>query len=284
MTLVTLAVALVALVLAIVWILTRSYGSVAIMVPIFALAGGIAGVMRDRTGGQNGRPRFINAIVLTNARRQPPDSWIHFFRDAPTRLYISWAFVGVGAVSVGLLAWASVVAVADRQWGWVLLYAPIALIFSVFILAGGMSLDSRYRLAAWGRRANGISLGRAGVSVYIADSIKNWTWEQIRGVDAKADVFDAGTGDYSATITLDVGEQEPYVIFADDVETHAWVEYCALRFYDQHPELRGELSGSFAQARMENWAAWIDDERAREAAARKAERSGTGNRSTDPSQ
>ena len=49
---------------------------------LFGAIGAGLGVSYQRSGAERGVPLLINAVVLSRARVRPPDSWIHFFREA----------------------------------------------------------------------------------------------------------------------------------------------------------------------------------------------------------
>lgn len=225
---------------------------------IFVLTGLCLGVVTERTGDERGDVRFINAVTLTNASRRPVDSWIHFFREAPPRRRMVLVFGVIGLVGCAL-AIIGIVQTLAQGHGWLLLIlVPVLLVCALFALAGGIGVVIRFRLASWARRATGYAVGAGGISSYLLDAVQTWSWDEIESVSARAMVFDVDTGDYAPYITVHLrGEDMPEEFAVSDHEAHAWVIYCAMRLWHECPDLRGELSTTFAQQRMEGWAAWI---------------------------
>lgn len=238
---------------------------------LFLVIGLCLAVATERTGDERGDPRFINAVTLTNATRRPHDSWIHFFREAPPRRRLTAAFAVIGLLGSAIAVVGGVQAVTLGLGGALIAYVPMLLASAVFVFAGGAGFVTRWRLASWARRATGLAIGAAGVSHYLLDDVRTWTWDEITDVGAMANVYDTDTGDYLPYLRLTVaGETEQVVLPLSDHEVHAWVVYAAVRFWHEHPEARSELSNTFAQQRMERWAAWIREAASADPAARAA--------------
>lgn len=225
---------------------------------VFLVIGLCLAVVTERTGDERGDPRFINAVTLTNAQRRPHDSWIHFFREAPPRRRLTAAFAVIGVLGTAVAVVGGVQAVTLGHVGALIAYVPMLLTSAVFAFVGGVGFVTRWRLASWARRATGLAVGAAGVSHYLLDDVRTWTWDEITEVAAAASVYDTATGDYLPYVRLTVaGESEPVELSVSDHEAHGWVIYAAARFWREHPDARSELSNTFAQQRMERWAAWI---------------------------
>lgn len=226
---------------------------------LFGAGAAALGVSYQRAGSERGLPRMINAVVLTRARVRPPDSWIHFFREAgPTRWLTFW-FAAGGWVS--LAASVAIIVLIARASGaafwWLLIAVPLGLGALVLATAGTIAVAQRIRHSSFGRRPIGISIGRSGVVRYYLDDVDVWPWEAIRDVRPSSTVFDKSAGDFSAAIRLHSARkpaevsQDEYIL--DGYESHAWLIYTAVRFWVDHPEMRHELSTTYAQRRIESW-------------------------------
>ncbi|MGX5680999.1 hypothetical protein [Schumannella luteola] len=240
-------------------VLAASIGWGILFAGLVGAVGAALGVAYQRAGSERGLPRFINAVVLTRAIVRPPDSWVHFFREAGPSRWLTFWFAASGWLA--LASFVALIVLAARAGGtalwWLALIIPLGLGALVLATAGTIAVVQRIRHSSFGRRPIGISIGRSGVVRYYLDDVDVWPWEAVRGVLPTATVFDKAAGDFSATVELrwaqkpaDVSQDE-YIL--DGFESHAWLIYTAIRFWAEHPELRSELSTTFAQRRIESW-------------------------------
>jgi len=230
------------------------------------LAGAVGagvGVSYSRSGSEQGLPLLLNAVVLSRATVRPPDSWIHFFRDAGPSRWMTACFALAGVLSSTGLLWASVSAVQAGVGLILLLTIPLLLAALVLALAGGIAIVQVVRHASFGRRPIGISLGRHGLIRYYLDDVDVWPWESISRIEAVGKTIDKDNGDFTANLVIVPIEQPDdvtdttYAIWG--YQSHAWLIYTAARFWAEHPELRTELGTTYGQRRIE---AWRDEMRA----------------------
>ncbi|CAN5378759.1 hypothetical protein BH10ACT7_BH10ACT7_03000 [soil metagenome] len=254
--------AVVAIALAVLMIAAAIRGDVGWGILFSALFGAVGaglGVSYERAGAERGLPLLINAVVLTRARVRPPDSWIHFFREAGPRLWLTVCFVSTGTLtSISLIA--TVVTIA-REGGaalwWLVLVIPLGLGALVLALAGWIAVVQVLRHTSFGRRPIGISLGRHGLIRYYLDDVDVWPWESIARVKATGKQIDPENGDFTANLVIVPVEQpadvtqDEYVIWG--YQSHPWLIYTAVRFWAEHPELRSELGTTYGQRRIEAW-------------------------------
>lgn len=219
----------------------------------------VVGVTVKHAGGERGMPRFINAVALSNARVRPPDSWIHFFREARPEPRLIMGFTAAGLFGSTAFAWAGILAVAAGGDAPLMLIALVPLLLGALVvaLAGVLSAVIRWRHSSFGRRHIGLSIGRHGVSRYYLDEVSTWSWDSITEVRAIVSAVDASNGSFMPGVVIAHGEDEDglaeHTFHLDDHEAHAWLIYTALRFWAEHPEHRDELSATFAQQRMAGW-------------------------------
>lgn len=211
-------------------------------------------------------PALINAVALTRADREPPDSWVHFFRQNLASWGLGWALLLGGSGSGALLVVAGMRVVERDAGAWLLLIVPLALAAAVLVLCGVIALVAAFRSASFGRIPIGISLGRAGFSRHYLDAIEVVPWEQIRAVSALA--RDDGSTDGPRRVRIEREGREPWDLGLDDYAAPPWVLYAALRYWQEHPERRDELSSTVAQQRLERWCAEASAALPRRAAAR----------------
>nr|WP_157127061.1 hypothetical protein [Cnuibacter physcomitrellae] len=232
---------------------------------LFAAVGLGVGVGYEHAGDERGMPVLLNAITLTRARVRPPDSWVHFFREAPPGRWLTICFAATGTFCSVALGWLSVVAVVSGG-GWILLLlVPLLLGALVVALAGWIAVVQRWRHASFGRRPIGLSVGRHGVIRWFLDDLVDvWPWESIAAVRAQASAVDKTNGDFMPGIVLVPVPGAPDPTDPDDTlvereydltgyQSHAWLIYSAVRFWHEHPELRHELSTTHAQRRIAQW-------------------------------
>lgn len=240
-------------------VLAGSIGWGILFTALFGAVGAGLGVAYERAGSERGLPRFINAVVLTRAVSRPPDSWIHFFRESGPSRWLTFWFAATGWLALASFVWLTVLVarVGGAALWWLALIIPLGLGALVLATAGTIAVAQRIRHSSFGRRPIGLSIGRSGVVWYYLDDVDIWPWEAIHAVRPSATVFDKAAGDFSAAIEIrsvqkpaDVSQDE-YIL--DRFESHAWLIYTAVRFWAEHPELRSELSTTFAQRRIESW-------------------------------
>jgi len=234
-------------------------GSAILLAFLFGAVGAGLGVSYQREGTNRGMPHLINAVVLTRARVRPPDSWVHFFREAGPSRWLTTCFAATGILMSTSLVWTFVAVLGEGGAAllWLLLVVPLLLAALVLALAGAIALVQFVRHASFGHRHIGISIGRHGLVRYYLDEVDVWPWENIIRVEALGRALDAQTEDFSAHIVLvanslpaDVTENK-YSI--DGYQSHPWLIYTAVRFWAEHPELRSELGTTFAQRRIDGW-------------------------------
>ena len=234
-------------------------GSAILLAFLFGAVGAGLGVSYQREGTNRGMPHLINAVVLTRARVRPPDSWVHFFREAGPSRWLTTCFAATGILMSTSLVWTFVAVLGEGGAAllWLLLVVPLLLAALVLALAGAIALVQFVRHASFGHRHIGISIGRHGLVRYYLDEVDVWPWENIIRVEALGRALDAQTEDFSAHIVLvanslpaDVTENK-YSI--DGYQSHPWLIYTAVRFWTEHPELRSELGTTFAQRRIDGW-------------------------------
>lgn len=243
-----------------VWALARGdvWQSV-ILTVVFAALALFVGVGFEVAGGESGAPLLLNAVVLSRAQVRPPDSWIHFFRQRGPDLWwtIGATTAGVGASASLICAGAIVLARGGAWLGMLFLVVPLLLGALVVALAAVISIVQRWRHASFGRRPIGISVGRHGIIRYYLDGAGEWAWADIIQVTASVSAVDEQTGDFSPGVDLTVrgsgGEPEAIHFGLSRYQSHAWLIYTTLRFYLAHPDLRSELSTTYAQQRIEGW-------------------------------
>ncbi|MGN8027739.1 hypothetical protein [Microbacterium sp. 22242] len=226
----------------------------------------MCGVAVARVGpGRIRGPVLMNAVALTRAKHEPPDSWVHFFREEFGSRVLGWALLFGGLGSGALLTTAGVRAVATGAGWWLYLVIPLGLGAAVLVLCGAIALVVAVRSASFGRIPVGLSIGRSGIVRYYLDAIETVRWEDIRSVTAieREDRDTEGGRD----VLIDREGQDPWRVGVDQYATPAWVLYAALRYWHEHPEARTELSTTFAQRRIEQWCAAMQDQNQRRAPA-----------------
>jgi len=223
---------------------------------IFAAIGLGVAVAFERAGDEDALPEMLNAVVLSRAQTPPPDSWVHFFREARLRRWVTTWFALVGLVASVVFSWCAVLAVGKGgAWPWLLLLVvPLLLGALVIALVGVIAIIHRYRHASFGRRPIGLSLGRSGVIRYYLDDADEWPWDRIAHVRPEAVAVDVSTGDATPRLVVVFFDGDEYVYDLSGVQAHAWLVYTAVRFWAEHPAHRDELSTTRAQQRMEAWA------------------------------
>lgn len=217
----------------------------------------MAGFAVSRDGGRRPirGPVLMNAVALTRADSAPPDSWVHFFREGLGSWMLGWGLLLGGAGSATLLVMAGMRAVTIGADGWLLLVVPLGLGAGILVLCGVIALVIAFRSASFARIPIGVSIGRSGVSRYYLDEIESVRWEDIRAIRAVA--REDGDTEGSRSVLIERSGRDPWRIGIDEYPTPPWVIYAALRFWHEHPEERGELSGTFAQHRIEQWCATV---------------------------
>ncbi|GAB6859767.1 hypothetical protein [Microbacterium xylanilyticum] len=198
-------------------------------------------------------PVLMNAVALTRADQQPPDSWVHFFRQQLASWGLGWALLIGGAGSGGLLVVAAIRAVESAGGGWLLLIVPLALGAALLVLCGVIALVAAYRSGSFGRIPIGISMGSSGFSRHYLDAIDVVPWEQVQRVVALA--REEGSTEGARRVRIERHGSEPLELSVDRYTVPPWVLYAALRYWHEHPERREEVSTTVAQQRLERWCA-----------------------------
>lgn len=223
---------------------------------LFGVIGVVLGVTYVRYGGERGMPQLLNAVVLTRALVRPPDSWIHFFREAGPGHWLTVSFTSVGALASAGCAWAAILVIVQGGDGVGTLFVivPLFLVFLVIAAAGVAAMVLQWRAGKFGHRQSGLSVGRHGVIRYHLDNLDVWTWESIEQVRALTVGAVAETGDFIPKVALvrRAGEEEVELHLGGH-HAHPWLIYLAMRFWHEHPEFRHELSTGAAQKRMQQW-------------------------------
>lgn len=226
------------------------------------LSGMLASFGLDRFDGQVEPPKMINAVTLTKADHQVPDSWVHFFREKSVTLWASFIQLVTALVTIALLVWL-IILMGERDEGF-MMWIPIVMgVVSVVYLAVTLAnIWHRVRDSSFGRIPIGVTLGQHGIARrYLAD-ISYVSWEQVHVVKAQARLkADDGSASEVVQVTHD-GETVPLEVWLNDFESQPWLIYSALRFYAENPEARRELSNTGAQKRMESWNKQMLTERA----------------------
>ena len=239
--------------------LAAETGAAILLAFLFGAVGAGLGVSYQREGANRGMPHLINAVVLTRARVRPPDSWVHFFREAGPSRWLTTCFAATGILASASLVWTvlKVLAEGGAALWWLLLAVPLLLGALVLALAGVIAVVQFVRHASFGHRHIGISIGRHGLVRYYLDEVDVWPWDTIAGVEAVGKKLDAQTEDFSAHLVLTAHSLPADVIdntySIDGYQSHAWLIYTAVRFWAEHPELRSELGTTFAQRRIDAW-------------------------------
>ncbi len=243
--------------LAYVHLLENDYLAALGRIAFAAVFGAIAVGELWKWGGEHGAPEFINAVVLTRAERAPEDSWVHFFRDGRTPRAVIAGMLGVTIPLLAATAWAGVLIVragGGALW-WLFAVAFMLLIGVIALFAMWAAAAVRRRVGSFGRRATGIAIGRSGITLHFLDDPSFIAWENVRAVTAGTSVKDQKTGDFVPELDLELENREDQWVPIGGYEAHAWLIYCALRFWAEHAELRHELSTTFAQQRILGWRA-----------------------------
>lgn len=222
----------------------------------FGVIGTVLGVTYIRYGGERGMPQLLNAVVLTRALVRPPDSWVHFFREAGPGHWLTVSFTSVGLCASAGFAWVATLVIRDGgdAVGTLFVTVPLFLAFLIIAAAGIAATILQWRHASFGRRQSGLSIGRDGVIHYNLDTVQVWPWESIAQVRAVAEGVVPEAGDFIPKVAIARRDgAEEIELHLGGHHAHAWLIYSALRFWHEHPEARRELSTSAAQRRMRNW-------------------------------
>lgn len=226
---------------------------------LFGGVGAALGVSYQRSGTERGLPHLINANVLTRATVMPPDSWIHFFREATLGVWLTVWWVTTGTITSASFIWTTVSIAREggATLGLLALVIPLGLGALVLALAGWIAVAQLVRHGSFGQRPIGISLGRSGVIRYYMDGVDVWSWDDIASVSGTGHMIDKDTQDFTAMLEIEKSAHSVDVTLDEyDItgyQSHPWLIYTAVRFWAEHPELRHELSTTYAQRRIEGW-------------------------------
>lgn len=211
-----------------------------------------------------GRFRTLNSVVMTRAERPPMDSWVHL---APTRalrttLTVGFAWGSLGVLSIaavgvlqltGVLPW-----IGDRTSLGKVIFATILslLIGGICAWFSGLLIWRHIRNGSFGTRPSGIALGATAVAVRVPGRDVEIPWARIASVSAEEAPL-GRRGESIPMIRLRLvhgGESSGEQMLAGQgykVPTDAL--YTALRWYQAHPEMRGELGRVEGERRLEAW-------------------------------
>ncbi len=198
-------------------------------------------------------PVLMNAVALTRADHEPPDSWVHFFRQQLASWGLGWALLLGGTGSGALLVVAGARVVERGAGAWLLLIAPLVLGTAVLVVCGVIALVAAFRSASFGRIPIGIAIGRSGITRHYLDAIEIVRWEQVRAVSALG--RDDRSTEGARRVRVERDGSTPWDLGVDDYAAPPWVLYAALRYWHEHPERRDELSSTVAQRRLGRWCA-----------------------------
>ncbi|WP_040168024.1 hypothetical protein [Microbacterium gorillae] len=221
----------------------------------FLLLGLCLSVVFLRSGGEQGVPRFVNAMAMSVGADRPVDSWVHYVPEMRHSAWYAICLLITGVPAIGLAGWGAVLAIAaggSTLWALVLVAVNVA-VAAVFVNAGVKSALIRRNSRTFGKHDVGIAVGRNGVSRHLLEGISAWPWEEIADITPTTIVTDRDSDDVTPDIRLTLRNGEEVLLELSFKDVHPLLFYCVVRFWWDRPDLRDELSTTFAQQRIERW-------------------------------
>lgn len=212
---------------------------------------------------RRGSFRFINAVVMTRAKRAPVDSWVHVapLRALPIPVLISIVLFALGMVTAFIGALLQIFGVIPKlnpngSWGAFALATLLA--FALMVVSGYLAylnVGRWWRNGRFGARPSGVALGRDTVSIRVPGREVEIPWRFIKDVSPTR----VGSGQRQVPmikLSLDPnagvrGNVQMLEVDGYTVPTDAL--YSALRWYSARPERREELGRIEGQQRIEGW-------------------------------
>lgn len=207
--------------------------------------------------------RFLNAVVLTRAERQPADSWVHVAPTRAPRLPLTigfvWGTLGLLIATVcALLQLLGVLPRLNQETGAGGLVLALLLLVPISAVCGWVAwlmIWRGVRNGSFGTRPSGVTLGATGIAVRVPGRDGEIAWGQIVSVTPVV----ASSGRRSiAMIQLQLAQGsgiagDKQMLAAEGYQVPSDALYTALRWYHAHPEARWELGRVEGQQRLEGW-------------------------------
>ncbi len=211
-------------------------------------------------GSDRGAPHLVNAVAMTAGGERPVDSWIHFVAKPGMGAGFTVSLLLGGVFVGGYALWAAIAAILGGGADLITLVAsiPMAIAGCGMLYAGARSIDLHRRQDTFARHHVGYALGREGFSFHRHAHIEFRPWSEVVAVVASSETPDRRTGGAAPVIRVEFADGTGWPIESWQLDLRPWVFYCALRFYAERPEMREELSTTFAQQRMQRWSAHAD--------------------------
>lgn len=220
----------------------------AIVAGFALLAFGVAQPRRPR-----GEPEFVNAVVLTRAAQQPPDSWVHLVRDrGASAVLITGIFVLGGAfAAAGVRGLVDVVAEGLTEIMPVVGLSIALLAGAGLIVVAIVLWRGRARNASFGRAPAGLALGPEGIVAAGPGAEGFVPWARFRSI--RAERRESGRSGASRWIVLTDDAGTETSVSADAVIVHPWALWAMLHSGVHNPDWRARLGTGSAHDELRAW-------------------------------